>query len=295
MRRTALVTGAYGYLGSSIRGHLEANSWTTRALVRSPRRDDAAAVAWSLAEPPSRDVLEQADALVHCAYDFAPRSRKDIWRVNVDGSTRLFEAARTAGVERILVLSTMSAYEGTEQLYGRAKLEIEASAVRNGGIAIRPGLVYGPNARGMVGTLLRLTRLPVVPVIGGSAAQYPVLDDDLVRVVGEVLESATWLPEVFGVAQKEPMRFRDVLSSLAEGEGRSFLSVPIPWWLVYGLLRMAEVGGLGLTLRSDSVLGLVRQAPGVPRSRALPDLQDGLAALPPPSPRSARRRPGGGG
>ena len=73
-----------------------------------------------------KEALRSADALVHAAYDLSLRSAVDIWRVNVEGTRRLLEVAVGADVSRIIVLSSMSAFDGTSQLYGRAKLDIEA-------------------------------------------------------------------------------------------------------------------------------------------------------------------------
>src|SRR5580700_10830525 len=112
-------------------------------LVRRPRPGDRA-LPWRLGEDPPAELLQRADALVHCAYDFAPRRRDAVWRVNVEGSAALLAAAERARVRRILVLSSMSAYQGTRQIYGEAKLAIEDATLRVGGIAVRAGLVYGP-------------------------------------------------------------------------------------------------------------------------------------------------------
>ena len=286
MGLTAIVTGAYGYLGSVIRGFLGDAGWSTRALVRTPRDGDNAA-RWSLGERPSQDLLAGADALVHCAYDFTPRKPSDVRRVNVDGTEILLEAAGTAGVDRIVVLSSMSAYEGTRQVYGQAKLAIENLTLRYGGIAIRPGLVYGAQAGGTVGAFLRFTRLPLVPLIGGSARQFPLYEDDLGKAIVEILAAPIWTSEVFGLAQTRPIAFGDLVSLLAARQGRSPRFFRVSWHLVYWTLRLAEEAGASLPLRSDSVLGLVRPADNVPCSVGLPHLLDGLEILSPADPRSA--------
>ena len=278
MPRTAIVTGAYGYLGSIIRERLNAAGWATIALVRTPRPGDRA-VAWTLGGVPQDDVLREADALVHCAYDFGPRSRDDVWRVNVDGSSDLLRAANRLGVARLLVLSSMSAYSGTAQIYGQAKLAIEVATLGLGGIAVRPGLVYGRTSGGMASTLVKLTRLPIVPIIGARAAQFPVHEDDLANAILGVLDAPDWTSEVFGIAQPDPLSFRDLLTALAEREGRRCRFLAVPWRAVYWTLRIAEMTGASLSLRSDSVLGLVRPAPCVPRSTAFPSMLDTMRTL----------------
>ncbi len=282
MSPTAVITGAYGYVGSVLRSALDRAGWRTVALVRTPRPGDRAH-AWRLGEDVDDEVWEGADAVVHAAYDMTVRTRDDIWRVNVEGSSRVLGSAARAGIRRLLVISSMSAYPGTSQLYGSAKLEIEQRAVELGGIALRPGLVYGSRPRGMAGTLLRLTRLPVVPVLTGGGSQFPVHEDDLAWVVTSLLSDPDWTAEVFGVAQQEPVSLRDLLSVLAAQESRTCRFLPVPWRLAYGALRAAETLGVPLPVRSDSVAGLVHPALSVPVSRARPDLAATLRPLGAPS------------
>ena len=62
----------------------------------------------------------------------------------------------------------MSAYPGTNQLYGRAKLETERIALKLGMAAVRLGLVYGPGWGGMAGSLKKMADLPVIPIVAGK-------------------------------------------------------------------------------------------------------------------------------
>lgn len=278
--KTVLITGAYGYLGSAIRARLDQHGWETVAMVRTPRASDRA-IRWSLDDAAEELPLTSADALIHCAYDLRVVRAQDIWRVNVDGTQRLLRAAREAGIPRVLVLSSLSAYPGTRQLYGRAKLAIEDATVASGGIAVRPGLVYSEDAGGMAGTLRRVARLPVVPVFGDSARQFPVHEDDLLDALEAILEAESWTPEVFAIAQTESITFRDLLRALVGAEGRQPRFVPVPWRLVYGALRAAERLGLPLPVRADSLLGLVRPVQCIPRSLALPRIYEGIRTLSP--------------
>lgn len=278
MNRVALITGSYGYLGAGIRNRLESDGWGTRALVRKPRPRDAA-WAWSLGQYPPLEALEGVETLVHCAYDFRPTRFEDIRRINVRGTELLLRTAADAGVARCLVLSSMSAYSGTTQFYGLAKLEIEEIVLDIGGIAIRPGLVYGDRPSGLAGALLALTRLPVTPVLGNRARQFPVHEDDLANVVSMILSARSWIPEVIGVAQPRSVTLRELLSALAATEGRRPRFAPVPWRLVYWALRAWELAGIPMPLRSDSVLGLVHPASHVPSSRQFPGIIASLRVM----------------
>jgi nucleoside-diphosphate-sugar epimerase len=272
---TAAVTGASGYLGSNICATLESQGWHVVRLVRSPSTADASACHYNLAEPISaelRAILESADVLVHAAYDLSLTRRSDVWRVNVEGTRRLLEAAGNAAVHRIVVLSSMSAYEGTTQLYGQAKLSIEALTKAAGGCAIRPGLVYGERPGGLAAALRKLTRLPIVPVVAGGARQYTVHEVDLMTAMAALAAADTLPPGPIGIAHSTPVAFRDLLAAFAAQDGRRCHLVRVPWRLVYWALRAGEFLPIGLPFRADSLLGLVRTAPSVPGLEALTPL-----------------------
>lgn len=276
--KVVAITGANGYLGTRIRAQLESAGWDTIALVRAPGTGDVKSRPWRLGDPLTAD-LNDIDALVHCAYDMTLRTWDEIKRVNVEGTRVLLRSASERAIERILVLSSMSAYAGTTQLYGKAKLEVEALTLSAGGIAVRPGLVYGIDAEGMVGTLRKLVSLRVAPVIAGSASQYPVMDTDFTRAIANILGAQTWTPEVFGIAQPTPVPFRRVLSYLALQNGSRCLFVPVPWQCAYLGVKLIEHLKPSIKIRSDSLLGLVHSAPCVPPSVAFPDLLNELTEM----------------
>lgn len=262
----AAVTGASGYLGSRICRTLESGGWRAVRLARSPERGHGQVCAYDLAMPITAEVTEalrQANVLIHTAYDLSLTSPADIWRVNVAGTRRLLEAAQEAGVGRVIVLSSMSAFAGTSQLYGRAKLDIEAITTGFGGCAVRPGLVHGKQAGGMAGALRRLTISPIVPVIAGGTGVYTVWEQDLMRVIALLASAPAVEPGTVSVAHPSRVTLVDLLTAFAAQEGRHCRFVPVPWRLVYWLLTGGEFLRLRLPFRADSLLGLIRTAPGL--------------------------------
>jgi nucleoside-diphosphate-sugar epimerase len=260
------VTGASGYLGSRICESLEAKGWQAIRLSRAPGRGQTGVVRYELGMPvsqPVKEALRTSDVLVHAAYDLALTGAADIWEVNVEGTRRLLKAARDAAVGRVIVLSSMSAFEGTTQLYGRAKLDIEAITADCGGCTVRPGVVHGEEARGMAGALRKLTMLPIVPIISGGAGVYTVGDEELMRVIALLASAPTVEPGTMSVAQPSRVTLRDLLGALAAEEGRRCRFVPVPWQPIYWLLRGCELVRLRLPFRADSLLGLIHTAPSL--------------------------------
>jgi nucleoside-diphosphate-sugar epimerase len=270
VERTAAVSGSSGYLGGVIADRLRTVGWRTLSLVRTNLGADCR--RFVLGAPVGPELLEGVDLLVHCAYDMTLRRPEDIRRVNVGGTKNLLEAARSAGVGRVIVLSSMSAFDGTTQVYGRAKLEIEDHARRLGACSVRPGLVYGPRAGGMAGTLRRLTRLPVVPLIGGRSYQFTVHEDDFADAIAALAGAGRAPVEPIGIANPLPVPFRQILERFARDEGRQCRFVPVDWRLVHPALSLGEKLPLRLPIRSDSLLGLVRPAPLVPNLEILQSL-----------------------
>jgi nucleoside-diphosphate-sugar epimerase len=255
------ITGAYGYLGSVLRDAFDAAGWSSRALVRSPRGDDPAAVPFHLGERMDRAALDGVDVLVHCAYDLRLTKPDAIRQTNVEGTRLLLEAAEQAGVPRRLVISSIAAYEGTSQVYGRAKLAIEAVARRHGAVVVRPGLVYGPHSGAMVGALRKIVALPAVPLLAGRSHQFMVHEADLADAVLE-LATATSVPDApVTVAHARPVPFREVLATIAEADGRAPRLVPLPWRAAYIGLRAAEMAGLRPPFKADSLWGLAHPPP----------------------------------
>jgi nucleoside-diphosphate-sugar epimerase len=262
-----VLVGAFGAAGYAV-----------RRLVRRPAAGSSDRF-FDLSTGEAAGGLDDVDVLVHCAYDMTLTGRADIWRVNVFDSVALLDRALAAGVPRTLVVSSMSAYGGTKQLYGRSKLAVEVEARARGMCVVRPGLVYGPGWGGMAGTLRRLATLPVLPDFGRAARQFTVSQDDFASAM-VALAGAEDLPAVpVGIAHPQAVSFRQLLTAFAAGNARPALHfVPVPPMAVYGALRALELLPVALPVRADSLLGLVRPAPEVPNSDVLAQL--GVAVRP---------------
>ena len=259
----AAVTGAGGYVGRIVSTALAADGFDVIGLVRRPDAGSGDRL-YDLRRDPDANLLVGVDTLIHCAYDFSVTSEGDIWAVNVVGTRRLLEAAAASGVRRTILVSSMSAYPGTNQLYGRAKLESERTALDLGMAVVRLGLVYGPGWGGMAGSLKKMASLPLVPVVGARSYQYTVHEEDLAGAF-VVLVHASELPGIpLGLANPEPVPFRLLMEGIAVAAGRPRPRlIPIPWKPLYAALRLGERTPAKLPFRADSLLGLVRPAPDV--------------------------------
>ncbi|MER8527672.1 MULTISPECIES: NAD(P)-dependent oxidoreductase [unclassified Mesorhizobium] len=267
------ITGATGYVGSILRATFAQQGHEVIAFARPNRATSASAAAmagvaewrpYEIKRPPSGPAFSDLDVLIHSAWDLSLVSAGDVWGVNVSGSQHLLRNAADAGVRRVIFISSMSAYKGTRQLYGQAKLACERTASSLGGVSTRLGLVYGPGWAGMAGALRKLTKLPVTPLIGARSHQFTVHEADMAAAMVRIAESDMPLPEPVGLANPEPVPFRRLMNEIAASQGRTLRAVPVPSQLVSCMLRAGEALHVPLPFRSDSILGLVHPAAEVP-------------------------------
>jgi len=111
--RPALVTGASGFLGWHVARVLGERGYPVRALVRAGGKVadlDVETVTGDLRDPASLERAVAGCGLVfHVAADYRlwAKDPREMYRSNVDGTHYLLEAARAAGVERIVYTSTV--------------------------------------------------------------------------------------------------------------------------------------------------------------------------------------------
>jgi dihydroflavonol-4-reductase len=111
--KPVLVTGATGFVGWHIAKLLMERGDTVRVLVRDPRRlreSDAQAVVGDLTDPSSLTrAVTGCEVLYHVAADYRlwAKDPRELYRSNVEGTRNVLEAARNAGVDRVVYTSTV--------------------------------------------------------------------------------------------------------------------------------------------------------------------------------------------
>jgi nucleoside-diphosphate-sugar epimerase len=256
------ITGSNGYVGGRVKNYFTARGWEILELVRQPKTGTRA-VKFRLGEEIPPAVFENAGALIHCAYDLNLVRREEIRAVNVEGSRKIFQSARAAKIPKIIFISSISAFDGCRSFYGQAKLEIEKIALENGALAIRPGLVYGNDSGGMVGKLAeQIRRSSVIPLVGGSQMQFLLHDEDLCTFIEKFAAVKIEIaPRVLTAANEQPLAFKQLLLKIARALGKKPKFVPLPWRFVWAGLKSAELCGLKLNFRSDSLVSLMNPNP----------------------------------
>jgi len=103
----------------------------------------------------------------------------------------------------------------------------------------------------------------VIPLIGdGSQIQFLVHQEDLAAFIerwaaGEI----KIVPDILTAANERPWAFKQLLLEIARVLGKKPKLIPLPWRFVWAGLKSAELCGLRLNFRSDSLVSLMHQNP----------------------------------
>lgn len=254
------VTGVTGYLGAHIARKLEEKGWEVIELGRkSSSNTSRKFIYWSLRDPLEPNALEGVDILIHCAWDFFTDSLDKSLMTNVKGSIDLINHAVKVNI-KVIFISTVSAFEGSNTVYGRSKLEVESFLLQQKGIVVRPALIWGASLGGMIESLSKVIKIaPVIPVPGAFQSFYTCHIDDLTSLIIFLCDykPAPLEDMLITAASPVPISFLDLMKILSNRTRKKRIYLPIPWKPLYCLLKCLEYLGLHSRFSSDSLLSLM--------------------------------------
>lgn len=186
--------------------------------------------------------FEGCDAVAHCAGINREIGDQTFRRVHVEGTRAVVEAARRAGVRRIVMVSFLRARPDCGSGYHESKWEAE-EIVRGSGIPhtiLKSGMIYGPGDH-MVDHVTRAVRtLPLFWTVGyRERTARPVPIDDAVDVLVAALEGRIPDPTV-AVMGVDEVTLGEAIRRIARVAGRRPAFLPVPVWTVRMLAQLTE-------------------------------------------------------
>ena len=261
------LTGATGFVGGALSRALLARGDKVTALVRQPPPESG---SWEIrwvrgdltADGSWLTALAGHDAVIHAAGRLGAFgiSEKAYVQLHVEGTRRLLEAAGSAGVRRLLYVSSPGVlgptrgsalteeapYRPTNR-YERSKALAE-KLVRKFAehglpvVIVRPEFLYGPGDLHVLGLFRAIQRGRFFLINGGRSSCHPTYIDDGVRGMLLALEKGGE-GEIYQIAGESPVAMRDFSAEIAAALGRepSWMSLPRPI-MVAGAAVLEQIG-----------------------------------------------------
>jgi nucleoside-diphosphate-sugar epimerase len=255
---TIAITGAGGFLGSTLTDYFANKGWQVIGLVRNPQKQstkqNVTYVAYDIAQPVDASMLKGVDYLVHTAYIKYSRQQPDALAINLTGAKNLLQASRHQKVKKNVFISSMSAHDDAESIYGKQKLAIEKLFDTPQDISLRCGLIIGNG--GIVKEMVDFMRSKhLVPLIGGGTQPLQsVAVGDLCKAIEASLQKP--VHGVLTIANPDVFSYRTFYETIAEVFGIKVAFLPVPFWALMAAAQTIETLRLPLGFGKDNVLGL---------------------------------------
>ena len=170
-------------------------------------------------------VIAGSDAVVNLVGAFA-----DMDAVQHRGAANIANAARDAGVSRLVHVSAIGADVNSPAVYGRSKGLGEAAVLAAVPTAtiLRPSTVFGREDQ-FINRFAGMIRMaPVVPLVAGAAKFQPVYVGDVASAVRAALTDPAAAGRTFELGGPQILSMEELFRWIARAIGRDPLFAPVP-------------------------------------------------------------------
>lgn len=243
-----LVTGGSGFIGRRVVSRLTEGGNSVRVLARGQRRaDQPSGVEVVRGDVVSAEGLSEAmsevEKVVHLVAIIRESGSQTFEAVIRQGTERLVEAAKVAGVKKFVYVSAIGAQDDPYYPYLHAKWAAERAVALSGlkYTILRPSIIFGEGDE-FINALAGLVRYnPVVPVAGDGKAKFqPLRVEDLVTCIVACLDEEAHGGQTLEVGGPEHLTYEEMLDIVKEALGKSRVKVHVPLAVMRPLAQMME-------------------------------------------------------
>jgi NADH dehydrogenase len=250
------ITGSSGFIGAELVQHFLQRGDQVVMMQRSAPKslaDDAFFLPFDLRSP---QVPESTglSAMVHCSVMAQSAHDKDAEEVNMSATLLLRNFCRKHGIPFIF-LSTMSAHEDAESVYGRHKFRLEGMLDRPMETVLKLGLVVGASGGLFQRIAASIQKSPIVPLVdGGRQPVQTVAVEDVCRIVSRVIDEK--MSGTFLIGSTEVISLRELYVRIAAEQGRRLKFISLPYMLFDAVFTVLALLPVRLPVSKENLLGL---------------------------------------
>lgn len=239
------ITGGTGFVGRNIARALAADGHSVVLVARGHDHTDSTIhhLSGAIFVPiglDDADKLAQAfagcDAVAHCAGINREIAGVTYQRVHVDGTRNVVDAARRAGVAKIVLISFLRARPACGSGYHESKWAAE-EVVRSSGLdytVFKCGVIYGKGDHMLDHLSHGFYTFPIFAFVGFTDKPIrPTAVEDVARLVKASLIDGALSKQTVAVLGPEEMTLRQAVRRVARIVGKRPLMFPMPLWFHY--------------------------------------------------------------
>jgi len=247
------ITGGTGFIGKHLAERLAVNAHEVVLLARGKDRGEEIAggtpkITFVPSDLTDQRVLAEAFAgchsVAHCAGINRELGDQTFRKVHVEASQNVVEAAKHAGVKKIVLMSFLRARADCGSPYHESKWFAE-QIVRNSGLdytVIKAGMVYGPGDHMLDHISHALHTFPVFALMGFKEKGIrPLAIEDLVEVLQATLVKGRLTRKSVALTGAEELYLSEAVRRVARLTGHRIRFVHAPVSFHYALARFWEL------------------------------------------------------
>jgi nucleoside-diphosphate-sugar epimerase len=192
------------------------------------------------------DEFNGKELVINLAAQISSPSYEPFYRNTVLTTKNVLDAAKIAGLKRIIHFGSAAVYSIRKDAYAQTKLEGE-ELVKNSGLEyciLHPSLMYGPTDDKNIGFLIEFAKkLPCFPIPGhGKWPRQPIYIDDVCHLIISMMHN---FPEnkVYSINGRDVIYFKDmikiVLKQLDGFKFRVFLPISLFKFLMMAYQKLS--------------------------------------------------------
>lgn len=250
-----VVTGAFGYSGKYMARRLLAAGHRVRTLTNSVNRsnpfgDQVKAHPFNFDNPTKLVESLRGASVLYNTYWVRFNHTTFRHAVAVDNTRTLFQAAKEAGVERVVHVSITNPSEHSHLEYFNGKAQLERALIDSGlsYAILRPAVIFGKEDILINNIAWALRTFPVFGVFGdGLYRLQPIYVDDLAKLaVEQGQEQTNCILDAIG---PETFTYYELVRTIGLIIGKQRPIISIPPWLGYiiGQIISLFVGDMMIT------------------------------------------------
>lgn len=221
-KETHIVTGAFGYTGKYIARRLLEAGYQVKTLTNSPNRfnpfgDKVKAYPYNFDNPDKLIESLLGATVLYNTYWVRFNHRDFTYSSAVSNSLKLFEAAKKAGIKRIIHISVTNPSEDSPFEYFRGKAKLERLLIESGlsYTILRPALLFGKGDILINNIAWLLRNFPIFGIFGdGNYRLQPIYVDELAKLaVDEGQKTENRIIDAIG---PETFSYRDLVKEIGK-------------------------------------------------------------------------------